>query len=112
MAELNEHTDEHQFSLHAAALILGISYPTMLRHCTNNHIRHIPKGGRKVVTCEELRRYVKEGNFKLDTPGAKVSSPRTEHIADLIRDEPGGGINIDQLSPELRAKLSCNPHKE
>jgi hypothetical protein len=112
LRELNEYVDSHEFTVHAAHIILGIAYPTVLRHCSNGYIRHITRGKRKSILCEELKRYVKEGNFKPDAPGTMVEEPVQESIADLIRPEEGGGINIDQLSQEQRAQLSSNPFKE
>lgn len=55
-------------SLHQAAQILGVAYPTMVNYNKNNRIRSIHKGSRHFIMVSELKRFSKYGNYDPNSP--------------------------------------------
>lgn len=77
-------SDEDRFTLHAAAQILGVSYPTLQRYRKNKWLLVIQFGNRFEVTVKELKRFAKNGNY---TPGSPQSLE--EHEGGLTTDYHG-----------------------
>lgn len=63
IATLKDRQDDERLNLHEVHLILGVSYPTVVRFVKKGYIQSLVLGERRLVTIGELRRFVTEGNF-------------------------------------------------